>query len=263
MIKSFGVQRRLEIEIEDSGYALLDESWQCENECSPFSRLYYIKEGSGWLRHGDEITELVGGRVYLIPAEYEFSYGCVKLEKLYFHISVLTAEQYELLVGMNRICSEPFSLSEYAELYRCCFSGNYVDFLKLKTTIYETVANMVEKTEFSGSDIRRYSETVKKVMTYIQNNAKISLTANSVAAALFLSESRMRSIFRTETGVTVGRYIDDIVFTKAKKLLAKKQLPIEKITKELGFCDRFYFSRSFKKRTGKTPSQYRRESGPR
>ena len=61
-----------------------------------------------------------------------------------------------------------------------------------------------------------------------------------------------------ETGVTLGKYIDDMVFIKAQELLLNNQLSIATISTFLGFCDQFYFSRWFKSMHGETPSHFRK-----
>lgn len=251
--------RKLEVEIEFGGYAVLDSNWHRENECSPFSRLYYVRSGSGYLRHGDETVEMSGGHVYIIPAEYEFSYGCTELEKIFFHISVTTAEQYELFSGMGKIYSLPFSEEEYGELYRCYFSDSYTDFLRLKAAVYQTLARLLDKSGFRGAEICRYSEVVERTMKYIQDNARADMTVKEISHALFISESKLRNAFRDEMGVTVGKYADEIIFRRARVLLAARIMTIDEISRELGFCDRFYFSRRFKQQCGKTPAEYRRE----
>ncbi len=254
-------QRRLNLEIEYSGHAVLDSEWHTDSECSPFSWLYYVKSGDGYLKHNGNVVKLRGGNVYLIPAECEFAYGCTQLEKMFFHISLTTTEQYELLSGIKRICSAPFSDKEYDDLYRCYFSDSYVDFLSLKTILYKTAAEFAEQEKAGQMCIRRYSDIVEKCMHRVQENVKINLTVKQLAHELYVSESFLRNSFRAETGITLGKYIDEIVFGQAKKLLAKKQMTLEAISRELGFCDRFYFSRRFTQKCGKTPFAYRRECG--
>lgn len=248
-----------EIEIGSSRHVFLDERWKCSNACDSFSRLYYIRSGKGFLKYNGKTVEMKGGNVYLIPANCEFSYGCESLEKLYFHISILTVEKYDLLSGVNRICELPFSKQEFSKLLDCYVSDNYFDFLTLKMIIYKTVIDCCKKYGFKKVLVKEYSETVERIMTYIQKNAKINLSVSKISKSLFISESKIRKIFKEETGVTVGRYVDDLIFLKAKRLLGQKEYSIRDISLKLGFCDQFYFSRRFKEKYGKTPSEYRKE----
>lgn len=251
----------LDMEIIESGYTILDERWHYENECNPFSRLYFVKRGSGYLREGEKEIRLSGGYVYLIPADCEFSYGCSELEKIFFHISLTTAEKYELFSGLKKIYSLPFSKAETDELFECYFSDNYMDFLRLKAILYRTAARFSKEYNFPPEPIKKYSETVEKTMRFIQENVRINLSVKEVSKELFISESKIRKAFFDETGRTVGTYIDDLVFAESKKRLVRENTPIKDISRELGFCDQFYFSRSFKKHSGRTPSEYRNDKG--
>ena len=80
-----------------------------------------------------------------------------------------------------------------------------------------------------------------------------------IAKEMFVSPSKLRNTFKAETGITLGGYIDDMVFFRAKKLLGSKKFSVGDISTKLGFCDQFYFSRRFKEKYGKTPSKYRKE----
>lgn len=250
-----------EIEISDSAYAILDKSWKCDNVCDPFSRLYFVKKGTGFLKFGKKTVELRAGFVYLIPSELTFSYGCFEhIEKLFFHISLAKTEKYDLLATVKTICKLPFSDKELNELKSLYFSENYIDKLTLKMLLYKTLSEFTKKHNFKAVPIKSYSEPVKKTMTYIQRHTKINLSVKEISKNLYISESKIRKAFKDELGATVGEYIDDLVFIKAKKMLGKNNASIGEISEALGFCDQFYFSRRFKEKFGKAPSKYRKEA---
>ena len=62
-----------------------------------------------------------------------------------------------------------------------------------------------------------------------------------------------------EAGMSPGKYIDNMIFLKAKQMLSDPALTIGQISQKLGFCDQFYFSRRFKENSRQTPSEYRKE----
>ena len=63
-----------------------------------------------------------------------------------------------------------------------------------------------------------------------------------------------------EAGMSPGKYIDNMIFLKAKQMLSDPALTIGQISQKLGFCDQFYFSRRFKQLCGTTPLKYRKNS---
>lgn len=246
-------------EIKYGGYAILDEKWRCENSCDPFSRLYYVTKGSGFLKYGDKVVEMQPGNVYLVPAMLTFSYGCRYLEKLFFHVSVIKTDRYDLLSGQRDIYSMPYSAGEIEKLKSISESDDYMSFLSMRGIIYKTMSDFAERYNFKKIAVREYSKTVKKVISYIHHNVKISLSVKEISKNMYVSESSIRNRFKEEVGVTIGEYIDDVVLFEAKKLLKTDGLMIKEISEQLDFCDQFYFARRFKEKFGKTPTQYRKE----
>lgn len=252
-------ENTLKAEITDSGIAVLDETWNCENVCDPFSRLYYVTKGKGFLKSEESTVEMTAGNVYLVPAFFTFSYGCEEMEKLYFHVSITKTDKYDLLSGINKVLQLPYGKEKTKSLIKLYNAKDYLSFLTLKNAVFNTITDFSKIYTFPKTEVKDYSETVKKTIRYIHKNAKINLSVKEISKNLFISESTIRKYFKAEVGVTVGEYIDDIVFFKAKELLKSKNILIGEISERLGFCDQFYFSRRFKERYEKTPTVYRRE----
>ena len=164
-----------------------------------------------------------------------------------------------MLANINKICFVPFVGNEFEELRRCLELGDYMKLIRLKQIIYDTMFRITEKYGFKGVPIKQYSDSIKKAMEYIHRNTRINLSTELVSEKLFISKSKLRKDFKNETGVSIGKYIDDMVFFKAKRLLSKGYLSINEISHKLGFCDQFYFSRRFKERFGDPPSEYRKK----
>ena len=72
------------------------------------------------------------------------------------------------------------------------------------------------------------------------------------------SESHAIRTFKQAYGVTPYAYLLEKKLDLAKQLLRDTNLSIREIANKLSFADEYYFSNVFKKRTGMTPSAYRR-----
>lgn len=71
----------------------------------------------------------------------------------------------------------------------------------------------------------------------------------------------LRRCFRTETGKTPLYYLTDLRIDRAKQLLITNVYDsIETVSGKCGFDDSFYFSTCFKKHTGMSPLQYRKQN---
>ena len=79
------------------------------------------------------------------------------------------------------------------------------------------------------------------------------------ASELGVSNRKLSSITRQHAGLTAKQLIIECLMREARRLLAFTQSTLTEITFHLGFEDTAYFCRLFKKQTGKTPQQYKRE----
>ncbi len=249
---------QLNINIITGGYAAADHSWIGRSVCSPYSRLYYIDEGSGFLRyHGTEIS-LSPGHVYLIPAGLLFHYGCEKrVCQLYFHINIFTPNGFDLLRQANECAYLPIPLEKIQKI-KAYFAGSELsDALMLKQEIYRSAALLIQKLGLEKPGDFSYSPEILASVAYIRQNLSIQLNAAALARRLFISESTFSKRFKAEVGMTPGKYIDELIFFRAEYLLTKTNKTIREISEELGFCDQFYFSRRFTRRYEETPLSYR------
>ena len=84
-----------------------------------------------------------------------------------------------------------------------------------------------------------------------------SWSVDEMSAAVALSESRFLHLYRKFFGVSP---VDDLIaarLERAKGLLAGSGATISEIADRCGFSDLYYFSRTFRKRVGATPTEYR------
>ncbi len=249
----------INVTVHMARHAIIDRK-RHNAESSPFTRIYVVKEGQGTLRCKDQVFPFVGGNIYILPAEIEHTLETNYFEKVYFHISVPTQEAYDLLGKLDRIYALPCLEDEYETLYRLLMSDSYYDKIKLKMCILSILVRLYDTYPLPPANIRQRSDLVKNILVYIQINLKSTLRASDIAEHYHVSESHIRNAFRKEMGLPIGKYIDELVFAKAKELLSSSSLKISQISAILGFCDQFYFSQSFKKRFWITPSQFRKQN---
>ena len=95
---------------------------------------------------------------------------------------------------------------------------------------------------------------------YIQNNyMDPDLSLNSLCNYLCISTSHFSTIFKEVTGETFMEVLIRTRMQKAKELLENTTLKNYEIAEKVGFSDPHYFGISFKKMTGKTPTEYARD----
>lgn len=100
----------------------------------------------------------------------------------------------------------------------------------------------------------------RKALDYIEQNfSDKSLSLHTICHYLGISTSHFSSLFKEATGETFVEALVRIRMNKAKELLKESNLKNYEIAERVGFSDPHYFSISFKKMTGKTPTEYARE----
>lgn len=247
------------IEVLDSGIVETGIEWSNKNVCSPFSRLYYVESGEGIIKYNNIKLVIKPGNVYLIPAGLKYSYCCEShLKKLFFHINVFKPDGYDLFVNSVKCFSIKLNIEKINELSDIYKSTSIADILTLKEELYHRVSLFIPQLNIEQLSNTRYSKIVQNSIDYIQLNLSNNLTLNEIAEKIYTSENTLRKKFKEEIGVSIGKYIDDLIFFTAEKLLQKSEWSIGQISENLGFCDQFYFSRRFKEKYGITPSSYRK-----
>lgn len=105
--------------------------------------------------------------------------------------------------------------------------------------------------------IKRYSPVVQKTVLLIDSDLSAPLTLSTLAAAQGLSEGYLATVFKRETEKTVSEYVREKRMKHAAHLLTTTRLQIQTIALHCGIMDVHYFTKQFKKQTGKTPKEYR------
>lgn len=248
------------MEIDDSGFVYLNhDTWHCHGVCSPYSRLYLISGGEGYITVNGSCLSLLPGHAYLIPAGLTFNYGCDRhLEKLYFHLRLVKPDGYDLTAGLSFAATCPLEKDLFENMLRQYRGNCWEDILSLEQEIRALTFRLLSQFDILRQSPASYTPLVKNTMHYIHTHLSAQITARQIADTLFVSENTLSRRFHQETGKTVRQYVEDMVFQGACKRLATGAQPISEISQSLGFCDPFYFSRRFRQRFGEPPTQYRK-----
>ena len=257
MERKLSVFSRLNIEVIDYKYVLLNDWWNAENICSPFTRVYMVTAGTGYLRCRDVEITMVPGHIYVIPAGLRFSYACENgFCKVYFHLSIPLPNGYDLMESLDDcVCIADDETVASAKV--CVHSEELRDILRLKVNLYSLMLKCSER--IIQKTPGAFSEQMGKAMEYIEANLSAALTTEQVAEAVCVSAERLRKNFRTEMGVPIGKYIHNRVMNKAELEVRRGEFPVKEISEKLGFCDQFYFTRCFSAKYGMSPTKYRKK----
>lgn len=100
---------------------------------------------------------------------------------------------------------------------------------------------------------------LQQILSEMKNHYTANLSLTAFSETYGISSGHLSTLIKQELGLSFSEYITSKRIQKAKKLLANEALSIEEIANAAGYHDYFYFTKTFKKNTGISPSKYRKE----
>lgn len=124
--------------------------------------------------------------------------------------------------------------------------------------LYEAVLSflMLILTDGHGSD----QSVISRAKGYMEQHYAEGISLEDIAKSVNLSSIYFHNLFSKAVGMSPREYLTRLRINESKKLLWNSDVPMSWIAEQCGFGCQQYFSRVFKKETGMTPGQYRREA---
>lgn len=231
-------------------------------------QLIYLLDGSGWFESQPSgLVPITAGSIVLVfpdfwhrykPTEgstwhtYWVGFGGPFTPRLIRNLDIIPAMPIRPIGSPQNVLNcfqEVLNVARY-ELsgYQQVMAGEVVKLLGL---LHATQRQVV----FANSDIDRVIQAAKSLL--IQTQSPRSMEA--VAAELDMGYSKFRKLFKHYTGMSPGQFQLQHQIAQATQLLRQSELSISDIAYRCGFDTLPYFTRMFKKKTGKTPTKYRQQ----
>ncbi len=220
--------------------------------CSAFNNSIEVQEGSCfllfpdvWHRYKPDIKS--GWEEYWIG--FHGYYADQFMNKDFFsrnqpciHIGL----DKDLLVLFNKILDRvKAALPGYSQQ----IAGITMEILGLVNTLY------INK----SLDHRPVEKLISKAKFLLHESFENSLDMEELAAQLPMGYASFRKNFKLLTGYAPQQYHLNLRIERAKELLESTILNIEEVAEQTGFETIYYFSKAFKRKTGVSPSLYRKQ----
>ena len=118
-----------------------------------------------------------------------------------------------------------------------------------------------EETDDSAPEEGENSQTalvMAHVRRYLEDNYMFDLSLDSVGEILHISPAYLSAQFKKYQKMNFLDCLTELRINAAKELLTDPFRSSAEVASMVGYEDASYFARAFKKRTGETPTQYRR-----
>lgn len=262
-----GVSNRTERFWENNNYNL-------ERRATRSHILAYVYSGEGEIILGGNRFPLRSGALFYIPPESQMKLRTQKNRLLHFysilfHYGQLRWEgdsiQWKHDIK-NPIYSKdvtyfeesPMLLDIYRNIYRVWARKGIGYEWKAKWLFQQLLDVLIQMIHHSSEHQQRNVIIIEDTIDYIQNNLHRSLDRHMLAERACMSKSHFSITFKQHTGYSPSQFITRIRLDRAKQLLRETNMPIYKISEEIGYTDSFYFTRLFRKDTGMSPREFRK-----
>lgn len=251
-----------------------------------FFSFVFTKEGRGKYTTDDLRFDISSGTVYFTnPGHYKshewFDIGDVFLITLSesflkenVHPDVFEEFPFLLAETVHPKVLEPAIFVEFEELYlqihksyfatspyRNRMIGNLFVVLLLKIKEYFWKGyNPIYEGNRSSQIVKSFKRTLEKHYRDLSNGTVSRVfRVQEYADEQNLHPNYLSNVIKTKTGKAIGTWIAEKTITEAKSLLQNSDTSIKEIAFLLGFTESSHFSNYFKKHSGLSPIQYRKQ----
>lgn len=232
-----------------------------------------------WLKnedplHGisDPAFRIKGDWVYLIPPYrvHQLNKAGKNGELISFKRAMLEEEDKDFLLDLFRIFNvqgefsclrlDETSATELGEIYNIMLAeyqktNNFVMMKALlKVLLLKLIS--VKELEFTHHDV--HQKRLYEFLMLLESNYQTVTNIDFYAGKLGISSKRLNQILKEKLNKTGTQIIHDRIILEAKRKIIHSEITIKEIAYDLGFSDRPYFSRFFKKQTGQTPEEFQK-----
>ena len=104
------------------------------------------------------------------------------------------------------------------------------------------------------------ADVTEKIKKYVKDHIQEEISMGDIAEVVYLNPQYMVRLFRKQEGISILEYITNTRVSMACDLLRETDYSINQVAGLVGYANYSYFSRVFKKITGKSPQEYKKES---
>ncbi len=227
--------------------------------------LIFVEKGAGWVSMDGQKRAVEAGQVLHIPANVPHSYGASHQNPwsiFWFHFDgagALGLLGWTTLTRNNPVmdCAAWDGLRrQFRSLFNTIERGYHEHTLLEMSRVLINVITLLHRNPTSERP-NNASHRIEQAMDKMRDTLTAPFTLVEYAASAGYSVARFSHWFKLHTGISPMTYLNELRVQKACEYLDTTALSIKEISVLLGYEDPLYFSRSFQKCTGQSPSSYR------
>ncbi|MGN1052894.1 MAG: helix-turn-helix domain-containing protein [Candidatus Scatosoma sp.] len=266
-------------------YFEFDKNFRSKGESHDFWELVYADKGNVVCRaEENEILLNEGEMLFHKPNEFHslaadgrtppnvfiISFECKSEAIRFFENKRLPLQKkflkyiYEIIKESKKTFDLPYSnpdLKKMIVLEKPTLGGKQLIKNLLELLLINVMRSETEKENTNGIFLQRPDvdgRVSQKIIRFLKNNIGRKITVDDICDALMYNKSYLFRQFKADVGEPIIVYFTKLKIERAKELLRDKSITVSQIAETLSFDSPNYFSKTFKKYTYMTPSQYRK-----
>ncbi len=230
-------------------------------------QLLYIASGKGhFFIDGKEEIVTAGHMVLYHPKEMQkyVYYGADQTEVYWVHF---TGNDVKNILRKYNILSHGHifytgNSAEYHKIFRKMIQELQLckpDFEELLALLLRELFIRISRQLTEGPNLTIYTqEEIEYATQYFNANYNKEISIDDFASSRHMSTCWFIRSFKQHNGITPMQYILSLRIVNAQNLLETTTYNVTEISEIVGYDNPLYFSRLFKKQTGMSPSEYRK-----
>ena len=229
-----------------------------------FYTLHLLISGEGTLKFQNKDYHLSSGDMFLLPPDTLFAYYPEKSNPWEYIFFEFTGTKInEILKNTDFENGNPVSncnnfsqiLQNFKHFFNRLLLFNSCSLFEVSALFY----NLLNCT--CNAPLKAHSQDIieEALLLIRQNFMDPDFTVEQLAGELHVSHSQLCRYFKNKTGKTATSYIGEYRIDYAKDLLKRTNLTATQIAQMAGFNEYVYFLSLFKRKTGLTTAEYRRQ----
>lgn len=250
--------------VELTGVTYPDPRYRIDRDRSPVLCLEYVIEGRGHVEVGGRSFDPKAGDVYLLPMGLHHRYRSDPddpWKKIWMNVRGTLCADLLRAYRLSETYHAPGCplLPQFEEFISVC-AAPPADPWELERRCSLLLHDILSRVRASLSILPDSPPgPAEQARELLDRSLYEPITVDDLAAAVGLSPSQLTRVFAARFGVTPYRYLLSRRLETARLLLRGTALPVREIAFRLCFSDEHYFSSLFRRKTGQTPSAYRRD----
>lgn len=144
--------------------------------------------------------------------------------------------------------------SIFLEAHKIHSDGDGMKYARLSSIFVKLMKLCLEQVYTEGRQ-----DNFSSILSYISDNALNKITIDNICKNTHISKFHLCRIFKENTGVSIGTFIKNRRLSTAKQYLVSTTMSITEIAHKCCFSDSCFFSKTFSKEFGMTPSEFRKK----